>query len=56
MLQVYVSGMFCVFFYILYPLFYIDKMFLNDVSLCSPRMQLFDQKYSKNSNIVKYCL
>ncbi len=23
--------------------------------LCSPRLHLFDQKYSKNSNIVKYC-
>ncbi len=22
--------------------------------LCSPRLHLFDQKYSKNSNIVKY--
>ncbi len=24
--------------------------------LCSPRLHLFDQKYSKNSNIVKYYL
>ncbi len=24
--------------------------------LCSPRLYLFDQKYSKNSNIVKYYL
>ncbi len=23
-------------------------------SLCSPRLHLFDQKYSKNSNIVEY--
>ncbi len=24
--------------------------------LCSPRLHLFDQKYNKNSNIVKYYL
>ncbi len=24
--------------------------------LCSPRLHLFDQKYNKNSNIVKYFL
>ncbi len=27
--------------------------FLKEV-LCSPRLHLFDRKYSKNSNIVKY--
>ncbi len=28
-------------------------MFLKEV-WCSPKLHLFDQKYSKNSNIVKY--
>ncbi len=34
-------------------LFYEFFMFLKEVS-CSPRLQLFDQKYSDNSNTVKY--
>ncbi len=28
-------------------------MFLKE-DLCSPRLHLFDQKYSKNSKIIKY--
>ncbi len=39
--------------HLIYP---ISKIFLNvfDSLLCSPRLHLFDQKYSKNSNIVKF--
>ncbi len=31
-------------------------IYLFESVLCSPRMHLFDQKYSKNSTIVKYVL
>ncbi len=36
---------------------YIDQMFVNAFEirlLCTPRLHLFDQKYIKNRNIVKY--
>ncbi len=37
--------------------FELGKIFLNVPQtsiLCSPMLHIFDQKYSKNSNIVKY--
>ncbi len=37
-------------------LFQIFSCFWKKYILCPPRLHLFDQKYSKNSNIVKYYL
>ncbi len=45
------------FFHIHYQKFGMIKIFeilLKEVLLCSPRLLLFDQMYSKNRNVVKY--
>ncbi len=34
--------------------FYVFEMYFMKSLLCSPRLHLFDKKYSKNSNIVKW--
>ncbi len=39
-----------VFYYVLFP----DRFFSKTTLRCSPRLYLLDQKYSKNSNTVKY--